>query len=31
MAQTRADADAEVPLPPVPSSDTDELLRSLGM
>jgi len=31
MAQTRADADAEVPLPPVPSSDTDELLKSLGM
>ncbi len=29
MAQTRADA--EVPLPPVPSSDTDELLKSLGM
>ncbi|EER58349.1 conserved hypothetical protein [Acidovorax delafieldii 2AN] len=29
MAQARAAA--ETPLPPVPSSDTDELLRSLGM
>ena len=31
MAQTRANADAEAPLPSVSASNTDELRRSLGM